>query len=160
VDAEISFSPLHHIDNAMIKAIARAFRWDEIRETGTYATIAEITAGREDQSVLREALLRLALLLERRDRSAALDPRPPNLARTSPDYDSGLTNKDRTSASRARSRHSDQRLTRSQNARLRFGQILRRNGCHSRSPQASRATAKVVQNADVPCGVPSPVGPS
>jgi hypothetical protein len=32
------------VDNAMVKAIARAFRWREMLETGTYATIAEIAA--------------------------------------------------------------------------------------------------------------------
>ena len=31
-----------HVDNAMVKAIARAFRWREMLENGTYATIAEI----------------------------------------------------------------------------------------------------------------------
>jgi hypothetical protein len=31
-----------HIDNAIVKAIARAFRWREMLEDGTYATIAEI----------------------------------------------------------------------------------------------------------------------
>jgi hypothetical protein len=30
-----------HIDNAMVKAIARAFRWREMLEKGTYGTIAE-----------------------------------------------------------------------------------------------------------------------
>ena len=29
-----------HIDNAMVKAIARAFRWREMLENGKYATIA------------------------------------------------------------------------------------------------------------------------
>ena len=32
------------IDNAMVKAIARAFRWREMLENGTHATIAEIAA--------------------------------------------------------------------------------------------------------------------
>src|SRR4029453_8975663 len=32
----------HHVDNAPLKAIARAFRWREMLETGTHATIAEI----------------------------------------------------------------------------------------------------------------------
>jgi hypothetical protein len=43
-----------HIDNAVVKAVARAFRWREMLENGTYATIAEIAAvGR----VLRLTLL-------------------------------------------------------------------------------------------------------
>ena len=33
-----------HIDNAMVKAIARAFRWREMLENGTHPTIAEIAA--------------------------------------------------------------------------------------------------------------------
>jgi hypothetical protein len=32
------------VDNAMVKAIARAFRWREMLENGTHATIAEIAA--------------------------------------------------------------------------------------------------------------------
>jgi len=34
--------PFHrHIDNAMVKAIARAFRWRDMLESGEYATIRE-----------------------------------------------------------------------------------------------------------------------
>jgi hypothetical protein len=33
-----------HIDNTMIKALARAFRWREMIENGTHATIKEIAA--------------------------------------------------------------------------------------------------------------------
>jgi hypothetical protein len=33
-----------HIDKTMVKAIARAFRWREMLENGTHATIAEIAA--------------------------------------------------------------------------------------------------------------------
>jgi hypothetical protein len=33
------------VDSALIKAIARAFRWQKLLETGSYATIAEIAAG-------------------------------------------------------------------------------------------------------------------
>ena len=35
-----------HIDNAMVKAVARAFRWREMLENGTHATIAEIANAR------------------------------------------------------------------------------------------------------------------
>jgi hypothetical protein len=31
-----------HIDNAMVKALARAFRWRHFLESGTYGTIDEI----------------------------------------------------------------------------------------------------------------------
>jgi hypothetical protein len=38
-----------HIDNAIVKAIARAFRWREMLENGTYATIAEIATAERSQ---------------------------------------------------------------------------------------------------------------
>jgi hypothetical protein len=42
---DITTSPIHrHIDNAMVKAIARAFRWREMLENGHYSTIREIAA--------------------------------------------------------------------------------------------------------------------
>jgi hypothetical protein len=41
-----------HIDGPLVKAIARAFRWQKMLETGKYATIREIRQGREDQSIL------------------------------------------------------------------------------------------------------------
>jgi hypothetical protein len=40
-----------HIDKAMDKAIARAFRWREMLENGTYATIAEIVAAGKSMSL-------------------------------------------------------------------------------------------------------------
>jgi hypothetical protein len=39
----VTTAPIHrHIDNAMVKSIARAFRWREMLESGEYATIREI----------------------------------------------------------------------------------------------------------------------
>ena len=51
-----------HIDNAMVKAIARAFRWREMLETGKYSTIKEMaeTEGINHSYVAR--ILRLTLL--------------------------------------------------------------------------------------------------
>lgn len=41
--AEVSAGPVtRHVDNAMVKAIARAFRWRDMLESGEYATIREI----------------------------------------------------------------------------------------------------------------------
>jgi hypothetical protein len=41
-DAEVTAAPVtRHVDNAMVKAVARAFRWREMLEDGTHATIAE-----------------------------------------------------------------------------------------------------------------------
>ena len=43
--AEVTAAPVtRHVDNAMVKAIARAFRWRDMLESGEYATIREIAA--------------------------------------------------------------------------------------------------------------------
>jgi hypothetical protein len=51
-----------HIDNAMVKAIARAFRWREMLENGTHATIAEIAAAEKIHESYVGRVLRLTLL--------------------------------------------------------------------------------------------------
>jgi hypothetical protein len=51
-----------HIDNAMTKAIARAFRWREMIENGTYATIREIAAAENINETYVGRVLRLTLL--------------------------------------------------------------------------------------------------
>jgi hypothetical protein len=52
-----TMAPTHrHIDNAMVKAIARAFRWREMLEKGTCSTIAEISTA-DVGRVLRLTLL-------------------------------------------------------------------------------------------------------
>jgi hypothetical protein len=51
-----------HIDNAMVKAIARAFRWREMLENGTHATIAEIAAAEKINESYVSRVLRLTLL--------------------------------------------------------------------------------------------------
>ncbi|MEA2906619.1 MAG: hypothetical protein QOI12_4006 [Alphaproteobacteria bacterium] len=50
------------IDNATVKAIARAFRWREMLENGTYATIAEIAAAEKINESYVGRVLRLTLL--------------------------------------------------------------------------------------------------
>lgn len=50
------------IDNAMVKAIARAFRWREMLESGTHATIAEIAAAEKINESYVGRVLRLTLL--------------------------------------------------------------------------------------------------
>src|SRR5262245_2789716 len=42
------------VDNMLVKAIARAFRWQKMLETGRYATIKEIARAEKDQPVLRQ----------------------------------------------------------------------------------------------------------
>src|SRR5262245_9704419 len=51
-----------HIDNAMVKAIARAFHWREMLENGTYTTIAEIAAAEKINESYVGRVLRLTLL--------------------------------------------------------------------------------------------------
>ena len=46
----------------MVKAIARAFRWREMRENGTYATIAEIASAEKINESYVGRVLRLILL--------------------------------------------------------------------------------------------------
>jgi hypothetical protein len=51
-----------HIDNAMVKAIARAFRWREMLENGSHATIAEIAVAEKINESYVGRVLRLTLL--------------------------------------------------------------------------------------------------
>ena len=51
-----------HIDQTMVKAIARAFRWREMLENGTHATIAEIAAAEKINESYVGRILRLTLL--------------------------------------------------------------------------------------------------
>lgn len=53
---------VRHIDNAMVKAVARAFRWREMLENGTHATIAEISATEKINESYVGRVLRLTLL--------------------------------------------------------------------------------------------------
>jgi hypothetical protein len=50
------------IDNAMVNAIARGFRWREMLETGTHATIAEIAAAEKINESYAGRVLRLTRL--------------------------------------------------------------------------------------------------
>jgi hypothetical protein len=55
-------APGRRIDNAMVKAVARGFRWREMLENGTYATIAEIAAAEKINESYVGRVLRLTLL--------------------------------------------------------------------------------------------------
>jgi hypothetical protein len=55
-------APRRRIDNAMVKAIARAFRWRELLENGTHSTIAEIAAAEKINASYVGRVLRLTLL--------------------------------------------------------------------------------------------------
>src|SRR4051794_6872210 len=49
-------------DNSMVKALARAFRWQQLLETGTYATIVEIAEAEKINEAYVGRVLRLTLL--------------------------------------------------------------------------------------------------
>ena len=59
---DIGAAPRRRIDDAMVKAIARAFRWREMLENGTHATIAEIAAAETINESYVGRVLRLTLL--------------------------------------------------------------------------------------------------
>jgi hypothetical protein len=50
------------VDNAMIKALARAFRWRRLLETGTYATVEDVAAAEKINPSYVSRILRLTLL--------------------------------------------------------------------------------------------------
>jgi hypothetical protein len=51
-----------HVDNSMVKAIARAFRWRDMLESGEYATIREIANAEKISESYVGRVLRLTLL--------------------------------------------------------------------------------------------------
>jgi hypothetical protein len=51
-----------HMDSTLVKAIARAFRWQKMLETGRYATIKEIARAEKINSSYVSRVLRLTLL--------------------------------------------------------------------------------------------------
>jgi hypothetical protein len=60
----VTTAPIHrHIDNAMVKSIARAFRWREMLESGEYATIREIAEAEKINETYVGRVLRLTLLM-------------------------------------------------------------------------------------------------
>ncbi len=55
-------TPRFNVDNVLVKALARGFRWRKLLDNGTYSTIKEIAAKeRVDRSYIAE-VLRLTLL--------------------------------------------------------------------------------------------------
>src|SRR3546814_14185228 len=50
------------VDNAMVKALARAFRWRSLLETGVHGTIGEIAAAEKINPSYASRVLRLTLL--------------------------------------------------------------------------------------------------
>jgi hypothetical protein len=61
--AEVTAAPItRHVDNAMVKAIARAIRWRDMLESGEYATIREIANAEKINETYVGRVLRLTLL--------------------------------------------------------------------------------------------------
>jgi hypothetical protein len=58
----LSAPPRARIDNTMIKALARAFRWRRMLETGAVATVTEIAAKEKINASYVSRVLRLTLL--------------------------------------------------------------------------------------------------
>ena len=50
------------IDSALVKALARAFRWRKLLETGVYGTVAELAAAEKISESYVGRVLRLTLL--------------------------------------------------------------------------------------------------
>jgi hypothetical protein len=50
------------VDNAMVKALARAFRWRKLLETGAYGTIEDIAKAEKINASYVSRILRLTLL--------------------------------------------------------------------------------------------------
>jgi hypothetical protein len=62
VSAPIATRP--RVDNTMIKALARAFRWRKLPETGVFATVEEIAAAEKINATDVGRVLRLTLLAQ------------------------------------------------------------------------------------------------
>ena len=54
--------PRRRVDKAMVKALARAFRWRKMLETGVYNTVEEIAAAEKINASYVSRVLRLTLL--------------------------------------------------------------------------------------------------
>ena len=54
--------PRTRIDNTMVKALARAFRWRKLLESGVYSTVEEIAAAEKINTSYVSRVLRLTLL--------------------------------------------------------------------------------------------------
>jgi hypothetical protein len=57
-----SFGRARRSDSALVKALARAYRWQKLLENGSYASIAEIARAEQINDSYVSRLLRLTLL--------------------------------------------------------------------------------------------------
>lgn len=56
------WTPRPRVDNALVKALARAFRWRKMLDEGVYATIEDLAAAKRVALSYASAILRLTLL--------------------------------------------------------------------------------------------------
>ena len=61
-DGTVTDPGRRRIDNTIVKAIARGFRWRKLLETGAFSTVAEIAAVEKINSSYVSRVLRLTLL--------------------------------------------------------------------------------------------------
>ena len=73
-------APRARIDNAMVKALARAFRWRKLMETGVYSTVEEIAAAEKINTSYVSRILRMTLLAPEIIEMAVDGRQPANLA--------------------------------------------------------------------------------
>lgn len=57
-----AWAPRPRVDNAMLKALARAFRWRKMLDEGAYATIEDLARARDVNATYVSRVLRLTLL--------------------------------------------------------------------------------------------------
>jgi hypothetical protein len=68
------------VDDALVKALARAFRWREMLESGTYATITEIAEAEQIDHGYLGRILRLTLLAPEIVEQVVAGKHPPALS--------------------------------------------------------------------------------
>jgi hypothetical protein len=57
-----AWAPRPRVDNAMVKALARAFRWRKMLDEGTHATIGDLATSKRIAKTYVSQVLRLTLL--------------------------------------------------------------------------------------------------
>jgi hypothetical protein len=56
------WAPRPRVDNAMVKALARAFRWRKMLDEGVYGTLEDLARARDVNATYVSRVLRLTLL--------------------------------------------------------------------------------------------------
>ena|ERR1051325_1178486 len=78
----VALPTIRRIDHAMVKAIARAFRWRDMLESGAHATIAEIAATERINESYVSRVFRLTLLSPKIVEAIIDGRQPPNITLT------------------------------------------------------------------------------